>query len=154
MRFLADAMLHRLCKWLRLLGHYCEYATSDKKDDEVIRLASRKKLVLLTRDEELAHRAGDYCRTLLLKSNDFREQAKAVFKAMHLKPRTTPSRTICPECNSRLRKVAKAGVEGRVWPHVFKHRRDFWECRGCGRIYWKGSHWTGIKKTLGKIVRR
>ncbi|NYZ75321.1 Mut7-C RNAse domain-containing protein [Candidatus Micrarchaeota archaeon] len=152
MRFLADAMLHRLCKWLRLLGYSCEYASPEKKDDEIIRWASREKLALLTRDEEMAQKARDYCKTLLLHSNDFQEQAKEVFRAMRLKPRKTPSRTTCPECNSPLSKVTKAEVKGRVWPYVFKHRRDFWECRGCGRIYWKGSHWTGIKKTLGRMA--
>ncbi|MEW5955355.1 MAG: Mut7-C RNAse domain-containing protein [Candidatus Micrarchaeota archaeon] len=153
-KFLADAMLRRLCRWLRILGYSCDYASPEKSDDEVIRWASGDKLVLLTRDEELAQKARDYCKTLLLRSNYFQQQAKEVFRSLRLAPSKFPSRTICPECNGLLRKTSKAEVEGKVWPYVFKRRRDFWECTGCGKIYWKGSHWRGIKKTVERIRRK
>jgi len=152
-KFLADAMLRRLCRWLRILGYSCEYASPKKSDDDVIRWASKDKLVLLTRDEELARKAGDYCKTLLLHSNDFKQQAREAFRALRLAPSNFPSRTICPECNGRLEKASKAQVKGKVWPYVFKHHREFWQCSHCKKIYWKGSHWTGIKKTAKKIGR-
>ncbi|MFQ6086405.1 MAG: Mut7-C RNAse domain-containing protein, partial [Candidatus Bathyarchaeia archaeon] len=26
----------------------------------------------------------------------------------------------------------------------------FWECPGCGKVYWRGSHWRRIGKTLSQ----
>ena len=54
MRYVCDAMLGRLARWLRLLGHDTLYA--DVGDEELLRLGETRRL--LSRDIELARR-GD-----------------------------------------------------------------------------------------------
>ena len=54
MRYVCDAMLGRLARWLRLLGHDTLYA--DVGDAELLRLGETRRV--LTRDRELACRGG------------------------------------------------------------------------------------------------
>ncbi|MGC8936370.1 MAG: DUF5615 family PIN-like protein, partial [Candidatus Methanomethylicaceae archaeon] len=57
MRFVADAMLGRLARWLRLLGYDTAYdQTLD--DEKLIEIAKRENRILLTRDGKLFKRAS------------------------------------------------------------------------------------------------
>ncbi|WP_297480344.1 Mut7-C RNAse domain-containing protein, partial [Thermococcus sp.] len=52
MMFIADMMLGRLARWLRLYGYDTLYGIRD--DDEIIRVALREERVILTKDVALA----------------------------------------------------------------------------------------------------
>jgi uncharacterized protein with PIN domain len=54
MRFVADAMLGRLAKWLRLVGYDTLYWRGD--DARLVHLALAEKRLLLTRDSHLPPR--------------------------------------------------------------------------------------------------
>lgn len=54
--FVADVMLKKLARWLRILGVEVLYPTS-VDDDEIIKLAKEKGKTILTMDEELCQRA-------------------------------------------------------------------------------------------------
>ena len=53
MRFIADSMLGRLGKWLRILGFDTLYV-KNAPDEKILKTAVREKRVLLTRDHVLA----------------------------------------------------------------------------------------------------
>ena len=78
MQFLADLMLKKLARWLRVLGVSTLYAGDFRirEDDELIKLALKKKAVLLTRDEKLFNKARDYTQVLLIKSIYLSKQLK------------------------------------------------------------------------------
>ena len=65
MKLLADAMLGRLAKWLRILGYDTAYL-ADTDDFAVMRLARAEDRLVLTRDHALAGRRG--IRTVLIES--------------------------------------------------------------------------------------
>ncbi|HIH20450.1 TPA: hypothetical protein HA244_04245 [Candidatus Micrarchaeota archaeon] len=67
--FVADAMLGKLTRWLRLLGQKTFYER-DADDELVLKKAIKEKAVLLTRDRELAGKARDYAHVILFKTND------------------------------------------------------------------------------------
>lgn len=56
-RLLADGMLGKLAKWLRLLGYDTAYE-NDAPDHELARRARAEGRILLTRDRELSARRG------------------------------------------------------------------------------------------------
>ncbi len=56
MKFLADAMLGKLTRWLRILGQDVVYSV-EFNDSELLDLAKKEKRVLLTKDFELYKRA-------------------------------------------------------------------------------------------------
>ena len=144
--FVADAMLGKLSRWLRLLGQKVFF--EEASDDETLKKALREKAILLTRDENLAAKAGDYVKVTLFKTNDSFKQLRSIMKEFGLKPLDSPSFTLCPHCGGKIARVAKEKVRGKVFPRVFRQQKAFWACTECSQIYWKGSHWARITKKL------
>ena len=56
MKFLADGMLGKLARWLRMLGHDVIYLV-EFDDSELLELAKKEERVLLTKDLDLYKRA-------------------------------------------------------------------------------------------------
>ena len=56
MKFVADGMLGKLARWLRMMGHDVIYSV-EFNDSELLELAKKEERVLLTRDLELYKRA-------------------------------------------------------------------------------------------------
>lgn len=140
-KFVADAMLGKLAKRLRLLGFDVLY-DAGTDDNAVLRAALEQNRVLLTRDRGLARRPLA-ARHLLITSDHAREQVAQVLAAfpMHAAPLSR-----CSACNTPLQSVEKQSVRDVVPRHVYDEHRDFFSCEGCGRIYWKGSH-------VGRMIR-
>ncbi|NIV68250.1 hypothetical protein GWM83_04360 [Candidatus Bathyarchaeota archaeon] len=148
MKFIADGMLGKLTRWLRMLGQDVVYSRS-LTDQQLIETAKAQNRILLTRDLTLhqrAHRQG--ADSALVEGQT--EAEKLANLAGHydfeLEIDITASR--CPKCNSPIRPVAKQQIKDQIPEATFSHYQDFWECPGCGQIYWQGSHWTRIRKTL------
>jgi len=144
---LADGMLGRLAKWLRLLGYDTDYDNA-ATDPELAHRARAEGRVLLTRDRELAARRG--LRTLLIQSEVLEEQVREVQDALGPPPHPPLSR--CPVCNVALETVPAAGVADRVPPYVLKTQTEFRHCPGCGRIYWSGSHLQMMRNQMEKFT--
>jgi len=149
LKLLADCMLGRLAKWLRLLGYDTAYE-NDATDHELARRARAEGRILLTRDRELAQRRG--LRTLLVCSEDLEEQVDEVREA--LGPAPDPSLTRCSVCNGLLEGVSGTDVADRVPPYVRQTHADFFRCTQCGRIYWRGSHVEAMDEELERFSPR
>ncbi len=134
-RLLADCMLGRLTKWLRLLGYDTVYL-NDASDHQLARLARSDGRVLLTRDRALAARRG--LDSLLIRSEQLEEQVEQVREALGPPPDSSLSR--CSVCNTTLEDVSPGEVADRVPPYVRERHAEFRHCPGCGRVYWSGSH--------------
>lgn len=145
MRFLCDAMLGRLAHWLRLLGYDAAY--SDAGDHELARQARAENRILLTRDTQLAERRG--IQALLITSDALDDQLRQVVEAFGLTQSGVFSR--CPTCNTPLQSIPRRAVRDRVPPYVFHNHNSFQECPGCGKIYWRGSHWQRIQDRLNAL---
>ncbi|NPV07162.1 MAG: hypothetical protein HPY83_04255 [Anaerolineae bacterium] len=142
-RFIADAMLGRLARWLRFAGYDTVYDTS-LDDGELARLARETGRVLLTRDRELAGRRG--ITAYLVSSEQIQEQVAEVLRAFGKTGPVSPPR--CAVCNGLLADAERESVQGKVPPHVWSDQAAFRVCRGCGRVYWGGTHWEGIRRGL------
>ncbi len=136
MKFLADTMLGRLAKWLRLIGYDTAYRP-DLDDGGLARLARADNRVLLTRDVELTRRRG--LKFVLIESDRVSGQLKQVFAELNLHTREAFSR--CGECNLPLEPVEKQAVRDRVPPYVYQTQTRFRACPRCQRVYWRGTHW-------------
>jgi uncharacterized protein with PIN domain len=143
LRLLADGMLGRLAKWLRLLGYDTAYENS-AVDNELARRARAEDRVLLTRDRELANRRG--LRTLLIQSEALEEQVREVQDALGPPPHPALSR--CAVCNAALEPVAPGEIADRVPPYVLSTQTEFRHCSGCGRVYWPGTHLRKMRRQI------
>lgn len=146
MRFLADTMLGRLARWLRLLGYDTAYP-GQESDPRLARMAAEENRILLTRDRELFSRKG--FRKLLIHSNLVSEQLAQMRDDLGL---TFGRRTfsICLVCNQPLEKVDKNQVREQVPPYVLQTQRIFSQCPQCRRVYWAGTHIDHIHSHMEK----
>ena len=137
MKFIADVMLGRLAKRMRLLGFDVLYdRTLD--DNEIIRLSLEEKRMILTRDTALAKRplAANH---IVITDNDVREQMQQVLSSC-AQDELPPPLTRCSECNEPLVSISRRDAQDLVPAYVYEKNEEFLECRKCGRIYWKGTH--------------
>jgi len=147
MNFIADAMLGSLAKRLRLLGFDVLYDHT-LADNEILRLALEQGRVILTRDTGLAARplARNH---VLIKSDHVDDQVQQVIDAFSL-PGPGPL-TRCSVCNSKLSSLERIDAQDRVPEHVWRTVARFFECKGCERVYWEGTH---LKKQEGLARRK
>jgi len=45
-------------------------------------------------------------------------------------------------------------VVGKVPKTTASYDNEFWECPGCGQVYWQGAHWKRINKTLREAKQK
>ncbi len=151
MKFVVDAMLGKLAKWLRILGFDTIYDPSID-DPELAEISRKEKRVLLTRDTKLLERKIIW-KGYFVKSEEWKEQIKEVIEEFNLKNEIKLF-SICSVCNGKLKRVEKSQVEGKVPDFVFDTMEEFLMCERCGRIYWKGTHAERIEELVRGLVER
>ncbi len=148
-RFVADDMVGKLAKWLRILGHDVAYFHSID-DEELISIANSERRILLTRDTSIAE-SGRARRCIFLESDNYMEQLRQVFRLLALKVQKELIFSRCLICNEKLKEIGREHVEGNVPPFVFETRDEFVICEKCDKIYWKGTHNERVKETLHRL---
>jgi len=137
-RFLADAMLGRLARWLRAVGCDCAQLSLHAPDAEIVALARREDRVLLTRDRHLLRELRPP-RALEITSDEPLEQLRHVVATFGFaRPATFFTR--CMVDNTPLHEVAPVDVADRIPPGAREVPGPFRQCATCGRVYWRGSH--------------
>ena len=151
LRFLADANVGRLARWLRAYGYDAAYAPH-VDDRQLIAQALAEGRLLLTRDAGLMQRrvvVRGTVRALLLVSDRVTEQLAQVVVELGLAGDRRLSR--CLECNVELEPRPKAEVSERLPPHVRATQTRFSECPNCSRVYWPGTHWERMNARLAAL---
>jgi uncharacterized protein with PIN domain len=138
MKFIADVMLGRLAKRLRLRGFDVLYDRT-LNDNEIIRLSLEQDRMILTRDTGLAARPLAKKHLLLVSADRVQEQMEQVLSRFPHEMPDTPL-TRCSECNEPLDHIEREEVQDLVPHHVYERKDLFFSCPQCNRIYWHGTH--------------
>jgi uncharacterized protein len=134
--FLADLMLIRLGRWLRLMGQDVANPEGSGSDSELLQKARAESRTLITRDKRLA----EECRKvsvdcILVKASRIEDQLGEMAKSgvpLQLDPKR------CTLCNGPLQEVDC-------------REKMTWQCKSCGKLFWQGSHWRKMNKMLEKV---
>jgi len=150
-RFIADVMLGRLAKWLRISGFDVLYSNKFS-DDELVRISNSEGRVLLSRDTRLLVRKA-VRNFIFLESQSLQDQIQQVFTALHLD--ALPSLlTRCLSCNEALQDTAPESVRGVVPLFVFETQKVFKACPRCGKVFWAGTHRSSVVRSMEKLIRK
>lgn len=155
MKYVADGMLGRLTRWLRLTGQDVVSVNdfdieSSGEDDFLLDLAEQDSRVLLTRDVDLHRRAlRDNLKTVLIREeNDVAKQMFTISNDLDEDLAVDITSSRCSICNGGLKPVDKSDILDKVPEGVIENNEDFWVCEDCGKVYWLGSHWEKIAETI------
>ena len=151
MKFIADCMLGKLAKWLKILGFDVLYF-SRIEDAELAALAKKESRTLLTRDTRLSEKAKNVCH-LFIESESWEEQLIQVLDSYSLW-KEVRSHSRCIDCNRALKKLPKIKARNLVAPYVLERAESLAICPGCGRVYWKGTHYRGMESKIAEILKK
>ncbi len=149
-RFIADAMLGRLARWLRLLGLDTVYE-ADIADAEIVRRGVTEGRIILSRDRALPveWRVSDL---YLVDAERPLEQLREVAERFGL-AEGMQILTRCSQCNAQLLPASRNDAAGHVPPRVLHNEQSFMHCPTCGRFYWSGSHVKRIRRIVGQALQ-
>jgi uncharacterized protein len=153
-KFLADSMLGKLARWLRMLGNDVTYDV--KLDDlKLLELAKSEGRSLLTRDLELYQRAvGKGIDAYFVEDKSEAERLAELAKRYGISLEIDMDKSFCPVCSTHLKATPKEGLVGKVEKNTFTYYDKFWKCPNCGQVYWQGAHWKQISNTLCEAYKK
>ncbi|MBW1763510.1 MAG: hypothetical protein JRJ23_02045 [Deltaproteobacteria bacterium] len=143
-RFIADTMLGKLAKWLRVMGFdcHCQSAYREGDIDSLVRQGS----IFLSRHKTLTK---DYPGSMFIKSNDIGGQLNEVREAGYLISNLSEYFSRCLICNTPLHETSPAEAENKIPEYIFhQNRTGISFCPSCNRYFWPGSHRERMLKKL------
>ena len=148
-RFVADVMLGRLARWLRVLGLDVRY-DSAMDDAALVELAVAEGRTILTRDRRLVERrlARDH---ILIRSDVLDEQLLQLARVASLPGEGDSPFGRCIDCNSPFEAFAPEEAKRRVPPYVARTQVRFHYCPECDRVFWRASHVREMEARLRRL---
>ncbi len=148
-KFILDAHLGKLAKYLRMLGFDTLY-NNNFKDDEIIETAINEQRIILTRDKLLL--ASDkVSHGYYVRATNKHEQLKEVVYKFDLYSQFK-SFTRCMTCNSELQKTDKNNIADRINSEIYEIFNEFYFCIDCQKVFWKGSHFERMEKYIKDLI--
>jgi uncharacterized protein with PIN domain len=137
-KYILDVHLGKLAKKLRMLGFDTLY---DNRyiDEEIVQRANADKRVILTRDIGIL-KVKEVERGYWIRSQSPKKQLKEVLEHFDLYSKINPFKR-CMLCNGIIEQVEKYDILSEIPPKTKKYYNEFFRCRSCKNVYWKGSHY-------------
>jgi uncharacterized protein len=146
-KFICDAMLGKLARYLRILGLNSIYIRSQGMLDSFRN--QNEPVIFLTRNRKSRWDG----QSVLIQSDYPLEQVKEIRSIIRpfVKPEQVMGR--CIACNVELSKASKQDIEQYVPEFVFHNYESFKRCPSCGKVYWEGSHAVNMAKYAEEVLK-
>lgn len=148
-KYLTDATLAKLAKWLRLLGYDTAVFTR-AAGREMLRLADAEQRIVLTKRQDMLERQFSGI-LYLVSAQDTDSQLKEVITKFSLDIEKKRMFRICLKCNTNLLSIEKEEVRDKVPLYVSANYSEFTRCPLCQSIYWPGTHQRNFLQFLEKL---
>jgi uncharacterized protein len=149
-KFLADGMLGKLARWLRMLGQDVSY-TTELGDSDLLEVAKKENRVLLTKDLELYQRAiARGIDAFYIEGKTESDRLEELAQRYDLALEIDMEKSHCPVCNTKLKATPKEQLSDELEKNTLTYYEKFWKCPNCGQVYWQGAHWKQINNTLNE----
>lgn len=135
-KFVADVMLGRLSKWLRVMDYDTYYQRS--LEEETLRRSIEEGRIFLSRRAQISKQVPG---AIWILSNHVGEQLRELAQKGILWPHRSKWFRRCIVCNVPLRKAAGEISMESVPDYVLQHKiLDISWCPVCHRLFWAGTH--------------
>lgn len=152
-KFIADIMVGRLARYLRIFGYDVLYFHKIS-DADLINKAEKESRIVLTRDSRMIRRSPlKYGRVkfLFIRDDKVLKQLKQLVKELNLELKINLIR--CIECNHILEKVDRENAKGKVPVYTYKSTENFAYCSNCDKYYWEGTHLKLMNKRFSSLLK-
>jgi uncharacterized protein with PIN domain len=139
-------MLGKLCKLLRTCGIDASYSNEGLA---ILLDARKERRVVLTRNTHLRDKEGVF----FLEHSDPKGQLEQIIEHFDLRSEVHLF-SRCIECNAELTTVNKTAVKDKVPYFTYQNFEDFAQCKQCGKVYWKGSHYRNMLREINEIIKQ
>jgi hypothetical protein len=150
-RFVCDASLGGLARWLRAAGYEALWL-ENAKADELLRRARSNGATIVTTDSRMIERSlvrsGEVQAQWIPSDLPRLAQLRMLMRDLGLKVRDPR----CMSCGGELRAVAKDEVADRIPPRTARWKDEYFVCSGCGQLLWQGTHWERIARRLADLA--
>ena len=157
MKFLTDAMLGKLTRFLRIFGYDTVYANDlinffnldPVPDERLIEYAKRNGRHIITKDYALHKHYLE--KSIFLNGKGIYNYLKQLNKKFGLNFEFNLKQARCSICNSQLKRVEnKIFIKKLVLEDTFNNYSEFYQCSNlhCKKIFWRGSHIEDIEEKL------
>lgn len=145
MKFVADSMLGRLAKWMRVMGYDTLYQTY-YASEALQNLVMEGRTLLSRNKKAIAECPGAF----FIESDHVGDQLAALKKAGLIRRDRSRWFIRCLECNSLLRDAEAESARENVPEYVYYSNVRIRYCPGCSRYFWAGTHRERMRIQLGK----
>jgi hypothetical protein len=160
MKFLVDAMLGKLVRFLRIFGYDTVYADdletyfdmSPVSDDKLAEYAEKENRIIITKDLPFHNKLR--AKSVYLKGEGVYNYLNQLKQKLNLEYNFKINVARCSLCNSDLEIVLKkSDIKDKVLNETYNNYDEFYQCTNpnCRNIYWNGPH---IVDILKKIKRK
>lgn len=147
-RFLCDAMLARLARYLRAAGLDTTLAIESATDAQILREAIDQSRWLLTADRKITEHKAAKDHVIQLPFGSLDLQA-AVLSGQFDIDWLSHSFTRCLMDNTLLQQATSEHAL-QVPDNVRQTGDELLVCPNCGRVYWRGSHYKRMRRKLAE----
>jgi uncharacterized protein with PIN domain len=148
--FLADRMLGKLARYLRMIGCDTSYPPPST-DRELMARARKESRILLTRDtgigESESVRRGRPV-VVEIRCDDVRGQLRQMAAEGWVKAIESPR---CPLCNTQPEYMPLGEARHLLYPFTVANQAAFFYCPSCNIMLWEGSHWEHFREMISGI---
>jgi uncharacterized protein with PIN domain len=162
MKFLVDAMLGKLARFLRIFGYDALYANDlidlyhvdPIPDEHLLTYAQQSDRVIITKDYPFYKRIDE--KAIYLEGEGIYNYLNQIKEHFGLEFDFNIEKARCTVCNSLLERIEdKTDIINLVQNETYNSINEFYQCRNseCKKIYWKGSHIDDIENKLANEPR-
>lgn len=159
MKFLVDAMLGKLARFLRIFGYDALFANDLVEfydmdpipDKRLLTYAQQSNRIIITKDYPFYERINE--KAIYLEGEGVYNYLNQIKEKLEVKLDFSIEKARCTLCNSILKEVKeKSDIKDDVLQETYNHYNEFYRCINlkCKKIFWKGSHIDDIEKRLEK----
>ena len=147
-KFVLDVHFGTLARYMRMFGFDTKYE-NDYSDEQIIDISLNEKRAILTRDLGILKQTR-VTHGYWVRNTKPVKQVEEIIERFDLKNEITEF-SRCITCNSILKPVEKEKVADRVPPKVYNYQTEFYLCKECNKVYWKGSHYVNMNLMVERM---
>lgn len=148
-KFIADINLADIVKYMRALGFDVCFASS-LSARKIVEVSKRENRIILTKSRKLL-KFKEVTHAILIRPETTEQQIKRIIDFLDIKDNIKPF-SRCLRCNSLVKSVSKETMADRIPLKTKEFCDQYTYCKSCDKIYWNGTHFINMNKTIADIL--